>query len=152
MVATRCCDRLTASSIPGVRSRRPLALSVAAALVVTGICATASQRGYGLGDLALDRASVSSTWDSMSMGAVDLWNDLTRRRRTPPLPPSIPAARPVPVAELPPEAFAAPIQRVDQRQVPKAARAAQIRVQSQLTSLPRPQKTASVHSGVIAYE
>jgi serine/threonine protein kinase len=152
MVATRCCDRLTTSSIPGVRSRRPLALSIGAALLVAGICATASQHGYGLGNVSMDRASVSSTWDSMSVGAVDLWNDLTGARRTPPLPPSIPAARPAAVAELPPEAFTAPIRRAEQRHVPNAARAYQLRAPSQLTALPKPQKTASVHSGVISYE
>ena len=55
-------------------------------------------------------SSVSNTWTSMTIGAVDLWNDLrdVGVGRRPPLPPSVPAALPAPVVELPPETVAAP--------------------------------------------
>jgi serine/threonine protein kinase len=153
VVATRCSERFTASKIPGVRSRRPLALSMAAALIVAGVCATASQRGYELADLPVNRATLSSTWDSLALGAVDLWNDLgsVTVGRPPPPPPKVPAARPEPVAELPPEALGAPVTRTEKDRKPGAARVEQVRAAVPLTSLRVPQ-AAGVHSGAMSYE
>ena len=154
VVATRCTDRLTTSSIPGVRSRRPLATFVAAALLAAGICATASQRGYELRDLPLDRAAVARAYDSMTLGALDLWHDLTGigEGRIPPLPPSLPAAQPAPLAELPPEPLTAPAKRAERERKPPAARVDRVRVAAPV-SLRTPQPVAAeAHSGVISYE
>jgi hypothetical protein len=154
IVATRCSPRLTTSSIPGVRSRRPLAISIAAAALVAGLFATASHRGYELGELPLDRASWSNTWTSMTTGAAQLWDDYADVGvgRRPPLPPSIPAARPAPVVELPPELRAAPA-RPEHKQVQDRTRVDRVRATAPLTSFRPPrQAAASVHSGAISYE
>jgi hypothetical protein len=117
---------------------------MAAALVVAGVCATASQRGYELANLPMTRAALSSTWDSLAIGAEDLWNDLGTDllERPPPLPPKVPAGRPAPVTELPPEALGNPVKK------PRVDRA---RAATPLTSLRAPQ-TAGVHSGAMSYE
>jgi serine/threonine protein kinase len=150
VVASRCSPRLTTTgSIPGVRSRRPFAISMAAAVVAASLCATVSHRGYEFTDLPLTRATLSSTLDSLSLGAMDLWNDLGSAAigRTPPLPPKVPAARPAAVVELPPEALAVP----GRERKANAARVERVRVAAPLTTFGAPQ-TQGAHSGAMSYE